>query len=500
MIETGRTAESACPRCQAMKSVLLLFLLGSSLVHAAVTNAWQRTDHYVAPDFNGYFPADTEGGDRLAQLEKSGQLETLPAGEVVSAVQKGLTTTKAYRLSILRTLGNRFIWGRSPQDAGAIELMYHAAGYAIEPDPQSTVHFAVYFGLSVVEPKTPNILRTLVDICMRRNDPNILSRVAWGIHSQRAECIAYLEPYLDSTDEKVRGKARVVEGILKQELEAFAWAKEQARKQAEATYRGELPEIKRLLTEGSSEEREAVLKKIFQGSIALIMDDTFIPAFASCSRDLSSRVRENVAVLVGENWIWFAKEQRPGAIQLMLELTRDPEREVRYKAVYHGLSTVRGKSEEVTRRLVELYLKEGTGDLQWRIDWGLHLGSKEEQDKTASIIAEYLNDPDTKLADAAATWHRSWSQRAAAQKSKGALPNPLGTNSVVVMRRFLSEPRFQAFFVRLIDGQVLFVPRRDSLALGENVAVLVDAQDQVRTIDPRQVAAIEEVPEARRVK
>lgn len=408
----------------AILSTLLVMACGSAV--EASTNAWEQTERYVPPNFEAYFPDDPAGGERLTQLERTRVLETLPADEMVAAVRNGLRRTQSHKLSILRTVGNRFIWNRTPQHPGAIELMYHAAGYSAERDPESTRHFAIYFGPSVVQPKTPNILRALAEICMRTDDPNILSRISWGVQSQRDECLAFLEPFRRSDDEAVRAKAQRVERMLKKELEPFAWAREEARKRAEAKYRSELPEIKRTLLEGSSKERWDVIVKIFRERITLIMDDSFIPAFAACARDENPDIRQNVAKLVGEDWIWHATEQSPAAIALLLEMTRDPDRQVRYDAVYHGLSTVRSKSDELIRRLV-----------------------------TAKSMA---------LADV---------QEA--------------------IRKRLDAP-FRPFTVRLAGGQALFLSKRQSLALGNEVLVVIEAQDRVRTIELRQIAAIEDLP------
>jgi hypothetical protein len=470
--------------------ILCLACPGAS---ASSTNAWERTDLYVAPHFNAYFPLDSKAGQHLTYFEKNGKLNSLPPEELIPVVQQGLRTTPSHKLSILRTLGNRFIWGKSPQNPEAIELMYHAAGCPTNPDPQGTSHNAVYFGLSVVQSKTPNILRTLVDLCMESNDPNILSRVAWGIDSQRGECLEFLKPYLTSPEDAVRSKADVVERILNQKLQAFEWAREESRKLAEANYRGELPDIKRALAEGSSEERKRTMEKISRGGIVLIMDDTFIPAFAACARDADAGTRRNAAITVGGNWIWHAKQQSPEAIRLMLQLSQDPDNEVRYAAVYYGLSTVRGKSDEVIRRLVEMHVKDGEGNNRSRIEWGLSSGPNEERDKTASILAEYLNDPDPKVVAEAAAWYRGLTHNPSPGITGVSTAKSMDTNAMAEIRMRL-EPAFRPFVLKLADGQELLLSTRDNVALGKNLLVIVEAQDYVRTIDLRQIAAIQDLP------
>ncbi|MHC1764312.1 MAG: hypothetical protein AB9869_08395 [Verrucomicrobiia bacterium] len=312
------------------------------------------------------------------------------------------------------------------------------------------------------------------------------------MQSQRDECLAFLEPYLRSDEETVRGKAQRVERMLKKELEPFAWAREEARKRAEAKYRSELPEIKRTLAEGSSKDRSDVIGKIFRDRITLIMDDSFIPAFAACARDESSDIRQNVAKLVGEDWIWHATEQSSAAIALLMEMTRDPDRQVRYDAVYHGLSTVRGKSDELIRRLVEMYLKDPVSDIRSRIDWGLRLGPEPDRAKAKAVVAEYLDEPDPKIAAVAEEWFRVWVQVQAGDPAGAAMSMPLGEVQGALRKR-LDAP-FRPFTVQLTGGQALFVSKRQAFALGDEILVIIEAQDRVRTIELRQIAAIEDLP------
>lgn len=149
--------------------------LAVGCARAAPTNAWERTDAYIAPNFEAFFPEDLVASARLDDLERTGSLDRLTPEEVTSAIQNGLRRSTRPKLSILRTFGNRFIWGRTPQNPAAIELMYHAAGAPDPPESDITSYWAVYFGLSVVDHKTPNVLRALAEICMRTERADMFS-------------------------------------------------------------------------------------------------------------------------------------------------------------------------------------------------------------------------------------------------------------------------------------------------------------------------------------
>ncbi len=350
-----------------------------------------KGEEYSPPDFEGYFPDDPEGARKLDAMSETGIYEsTLPDDELLEIVRRGFRRTR--QRWILRAFGNRYIWGKYPQNPKAIEIMYHATD---GPD----FYNAIYFGLSVVVDKSSSILRALVDICMRSEDPNVLHRVAWGTKSQTSEILTYLTPYLNAKDEATREKARIVEKILRGELKAFAWSAEKAKARAEAEFTDKLPEIKEKLLHGDSEARRGVLDLINRNAIALIMDDSFIEAWKACAEDPDWRIRNEVARTFGGHWIWSATGQKPEAIELMLQLSRDEVREVRYNSVYFGLSTVRDKSEEVVRRLLEIAMEDREGNMFHRIQWGLS-GSRST---AAKILEDYMDQKETnpKLALAA---------------------------------------------------------------------------------------------------
>src|SRR6185436_5457575 len=180
-------------------------------------------------------------------------------------------------------------------------------------------------------------------------------------------------------------------------LKAFEWSADRARQRALALHQDKLPEIKKALLEGNSTKRAETIRFIETERLALIMDESFVEAFAACSRDDSARVRQSVARIAGFQWVWNAKEQNPQAIDLMLRLSQDDERSVRYDAVYYGLSTVRSKNEAVMRRLVEMAFQDREPNLYRRIGWGL----KGQQESVARLLDTYLSGNDTKAQTAA---------------------------------------------------------------------------------------------------
>ena len=348
--------------------------------------AWKHSQ-YVPPDYKSFFPDDEQGAEKLNEFWKAHiwhKKETsLSDKEIFDLVRNGLKRFDR-KMEVLRWLGNRYIWGKKPQHPEAIEIMYHAAG---GPARSS----AIYFGLSVVRPKTPNIMKTLVDICMEVDDPNDLHRVAWGASGQKDEILEFLVPYLSDPDDEVREKAMVVEKILRGELKAFEWSREKKREKAQEEYAHKLPEIKEKLASGDSKTRKETLHFIGKNSLTLIMDDSFIEAWAACAKDPDPEIRREVARTFGNRWIWSQKNQNPGAIELMLRLSHDEDRNVRYKAVYFGLSTVWEPSDAVMRRLLQIAMTDHEHNMYGRVQWAV----KRHPEKAARILESYMNDYET---------------------------------------------------------------------------------------------------------
>lgn len=72
-------------------------------------------------------------------------------------------------------VGSHWIWGVTPQNPKAIEIMYR-----LSSDKDRSVSYdAVYYGLSVVENMDEKITKRLVDMAM--DQTNDLGRIAWGL-------------------------------------------------------------------------------------------------------------------------------------------------------------------------------------------------------------------------------------------------------------------------------------------------------------------------------
>ena len=344
--------------------------------------AWQRTDRYVPPDPNGFFPDDPAGGQKLDTLFQAVDKDQRSDEEILSTVRQGLRRTTQQRTLILSWIGTRYIWNKDPQNAQAVEIMYHAV-------PLER-HYAVYFGLSVLRDKPANVLRTLADVCLQSGDE--VGRISWGLGPQREAVLPYLAPYLQDQDAAKREIAGMLVKHFKGELDFEQWRRQKGQEQVKAQFAGQVPQLKQTLLTGDSDARYRALSALVPLMRAaggpMFLDDSLLPALLAASADPDGRVRNEVVRTVGGRWVWAAPKQDPNAIALMLKLSADRDREVRYNAVYYGLSVVRDKSEPVVRRLVEMALADHENNVYGRIVWGLRGFSKGTSDIVGRVLAE----------------------------------------------------------------------------------------------------------------
>ena len=131
--------------------------------------------------------------------------------------------------------------------------MYHATDIPGDPENMGALgHWARYFGISTLQPKTPAVLHTLADSCMRSDEHNNLWRVSWGVKEQEAEFLTYLKPYRESNDPATREKAAAVAKMVSGELNPFVWWRERTTRRVREKFGNQLPAIKKQLLDGDS--------------------------------------------------------------------------------------------------------------------------------------------------------------------------------------------------------------------------------------------------------
>jgi C-terminal processing protease CtpA/Prc len=164
--------------------------------------------------FESYFPLSAEGTKQLetwwSALNKSDQTAQQDE-KALEIIRNGLRGSEEYATQILQWVSSKYIWQKeSAQVSGpvrdkAIELIYHAS---FSPDGLVR-YYAVYYGLSILQPKPQHVLDRLATLAMRGENA---SRVVWGVQqsNQQDEFLKHLEPCLASDNPELRQRAEAI--------------------------------------------------------------------------------------------------------------------------------------------------------------------------------------------------------------------------------------------------------------------------------------------------
>ena len=120
----------------------------------------------------------------------------------------------------------------------------------------------------------------------------------------------------------------------------------------------ELAEIKVQLLSDNPGTRAAALNRLWGQKLA----DSFIEPVGKLADDPDPKVRRNVAIILSTSWIELQRPNNPAAIAILVRMAGDADADVRYAAVYYGLSRVEKKSDEVIAALISVAMKEPMRD------------------------------------------------------------------------------------------------------------------------------------------
>ncbi|MEN6383977.1 MAG: M56 family metallopeptidase, partial [Phycisphaerales bacterium] len=170
-------------------------------------------------EFEKYFPDDKEAGKLLDSLYETWERQDITAliekkqasyinplsnEEIFKIVQNGFRRTTKDKSLILRYLGNLYIWGKKPQNQTAIDIMY----YATFSQDQELRHYAEYFGLTVVDNKSPEILKRLAELSVYYPNTDI-GRIIWGVQNsnQTNDFAKLIGPFANSSNDVIKTRA-----------------------------------------------------------------------------------------------------------------------------------------------------------------------------------------------------------------------------------------------------------------------------------------------------
>ena len=146
--------------------------------------------------------------------------------------------------------------------------------------------------------------------------------------------------------------------------------------------------VQEMLVKGPPQLKLHSLAMISQGNIPGEVDESFLPGFKVCSEDSALPVRSVTAQLLGRYFVQGKENPNPEAVGLLIKLSQDDSSDVRYNAVYHGLTQIADKSDEMLTRLIDIATTDREQSLYDRIVESL----KTDRERVAVILDQKLTD------------------------------------------------------------------------------------------------------------
>ena len=149
--------------------------------------------------------------------------------------------------------------------------------------------------------------------------------------------------------------------------------------------------IQEMLVIGNSGMRLHSLAMITQGKAKGGVDESFLPGFKVCTDDPATPVRSVAARIMGQNLVAGLDEPNPEAVELLIKLAHDESADVRYSAVYHGLSQIKDKSDDIIVLLIDVAATNREQGLYERIIQSL----ENNREQVIQILDKKLKDENT---------------------------------------------------------------------------------------------------------
>ncbi len=146
--------------------------------------------------------------------------------------------------------------------------------------------------------------------------------------------------------------------------------------------------IQEMLVSGPPQLKMHSLAMLTQSNIPDPVDGSYLPGFTVCAEDISSPIRSIAAKLLGQYFIQGKESPNPEALALLIKLAKDESPDVRFNAVYHGLSQIKNKSKETIAFLIEFAAANRQPEIIERIAESMKNNQKEACEILDKKLAE----------------------------------------------------------------------------------------------------------------
>lgn len=148
--------------------------------------------------------------------------------------------------------------------------------------------------------------------------------------------------------------------------------------------------IQEMLVSGPTQLKMHSLAMITQGNVPGGVDESYLPGLKVCAEDPAPPLRSVAAQILGQQFVQGKDAPNPEAIAVLVKLANDESVDVRYSAVYHGLTQLENKSDEIINRLITIAMTDRSQSLIDRIAESL----KKDSERVARILDRKLKDGD----------------------------------------------------------------------------------------------------------
>lgn len=146
--------------------------------------------------------------------------------------------------------------------------------------------------------------------------------------------------------------------------------------------------VQEMLVSGPTQLKLHSLAMITQGNIKGEVDASYLPGLKVCAEDPALPLRSVAAQILGQHFIQNTNTPNPEAVAILSRLAQDDSSYVRYNAVYHGLSQIKNKSDDIIELLIDVAANDREQGLYDRIADSL----KADQDRVTAILDKKLQD------------------------------------------------------------------------------------------------------------
>ncbi|MDF1837895.1 MAG: hypothetical protein P1V35_08505 [Planctomycetota bacterium] len=371
-------------------TLILLLLCGALWTSAHATanpaqspapqvRAWQQLAPYSPPDYEGFFPDNPEGGKALDRLYAGGGLKELGDAQFIAAFRQGMRRKTEYSSHLTRVLASRFLWKKDkPQSADAIELFYHMS------DSPALRKYAIKNGLTHVNETTPAILHAMTDLLLVTDSVKDIDRILDYCDGHGPTMLPWLNGPLKSPQTQMRSKAEAVREMLGGTLTPRQWSMRPKPTR-------DMPEARRILREGSSDERMRLIEDLVRSRTIANMSEACLTDLMVAATDSNYRVRKQVVHMAAHFATRNPATLNPQALALLLQLSRDPDHHVREAVVYDALRSPRFSSSGAGQdRMLEMVVDPSNAGSHDDLLWGLRRSGP----KLHARLLEQIAGPD----------------------------------------------------------------------------------------------------------